>query len=186
MDHREDTDSEPDYEALRANSSGNIFGRRLTPPFSAEPSNNEAAPSDSTLQGSATRSSAADDDGRSVLSQSSTAPDSPTSLRSTPFNFSASRPVAASSSSKQTRRTRFLDENVSILGDATLPQAEKDGDDPSTPEGNDGTSQHRDYTTPTAIARLLASRAAASGDSSAESYTLGNPNLVRPCKTPCR
>jgi hypothetical protein len=190
MDDHEDFDSDPDDEVLRTGS-GNIFGRRLTPPFSTESpssntSNNEAATSNSTLQSSASKSSAADDDIPSIFSQSSTAPASPAPSRPLNYSLPASRPLATASSSNHTRRARFLDENISVLGVATLPQAEKDGDDPTTPEGNDGTSQNRDYSIPAALTRLLASRAIPSGDSSTETYTLGNPNLVRPCKRSCR
>jgi hypothetical protein len=179
MDDHEDFESDPDDEALRSGSSGNIFGRRLTPPFS-NTANNEAATSDGPL-----RSSAGTDDRPSIFPQSSTASDSPAPSRPLNYSLPASRPHATASSSDQTRRARFLDESISLLVDATLPQAEKDGDDPTTPEVNDGTNQSPGYTTSANLTRLLASRTITSSDSSTETYTLGNPNLVRPCKSFC-
>lgn len=176
MDRHEDFDLGSDNEVQLSGSSGTIFGRRLTPSNTTS----TAAPvaSESTLPSRAVEEGRPD-----IFAQtSSTATDSPASSHPMNYSLPASRPLATASSSNQTRRARFLDENVSILGDASLPQAEKDGDDPTTPEGNDA-NEGRSYTTTANLTRLLASRAMiSSGDSSTESYTLGNPNLVRPCK----
>ncbi|KAE9961101.1 hypothetical protein BLS_004724, partial [Venturia inaequalis] len=175
MDHHEDFDSASEDEVQ---SSGTIFGRRLTPTVGSNTTGTSTpAPlaSESTLQ-----SSAGGKERPSIFAQSSsTAPESPASSHPMNYSLPASRPLATASSSVQTRRARFLDENVSILGAASLPQAEKDGDDPTTPEGNDA-NEGRSYTTTANLTRLLASRAMTSADSSTETYTLGNPNLVRP------
>lgn len=179
MDLNEGFDSASDDDEVQlSGSSGTIFGRRLTPPFESNTTSTAPLASESTLLSSAV------EEGRpSIFAQSSsTAGESPASSHPMNYSLPASRPLAPASSSNQTRRARFLDENVSILGDGSLPQAEKDGDDPTTPEGNDA-NEGRSYTTTANLTRLLASCAMTSpGDSSTETYTLGNPNLVRPCE----
>lgn len=183
MDHHHgDLDSASDNDVQLSGSSGPIFGRRLTPLFQSGSSNttSTAAPvaSESTL-----RASAGEEERPSIFApSSSTAPESPASSHPMNYSLPASRPPATASSSSQIRRARFLDENVSILGDGRLPQAEKDGDDPTTSEGNDA-NEGRIYTTTANLTRLLASRAMISGESSTETYTSGNPNLVRSRKT---
>jgi hypothetical protein len=83
-----------------------------------------------------------------------------------------------------TPRARFLDQEVALLADDAHPPAEKDGDDPTTPLDADSSAHTREYSTPTSLARLLASHSAESPtDSRAPSYTLGNGNLVRRCKS---
>jgi hypothetical protein len=188
MDNHENLDLYTDDDEPQNN---NIFGR--LPTGSGAEQESASGPSEATPGSANIRSSPPESDRPSIFSSLSTSsnvpsptPDTPTpSSRPMTYHLPSSRPLATlaqASSSKQTRRTRFLDGDISIIGDAALPQAEKDGDDPSTPVDTDGTGQSRDYNTPAALTRLLASHAV--DDSRSQSYTLGNPNLVRPCKAP--
>ncbi|KAF2434230.1 hypothetical protein EJ08DRAFT_582635 [Tothia fuscella] len=69
---------------------------------------------------------------------------------------------------------------MALLADDALPQAEKDGDDPTTPTDQDSPPRNNAYATPTSLARLLASHSVDSPpDSRPPSYTIGNGNLVR-------
>ncbi|QDS72432.1 hypothetical protein FKW77_009221 [Venturia effusa] len=178
MERHDDFDepSDDDNEVRLSGSSDTIFGRRLSPPEETNTSSAAPLASETTLP-----SSAEEGQRPSVFaSTTTTAQESPASSHPMNYSLPASRPLATASSSNQIRRARFLDENVSILGDGNLPQAEKDGDDPTTSEGNDA-NEGRSYTTTANLTRLLASRAMiSSADSSTDTYTLGNPNLVRP------
>lgn len=111
-------------------------------------------------------------------------PHSPASapLRTVTSPLLSAAPLAAlavSSSSTPSRRARFAEQGFSML-DSPLPQAEKDGDDPTTPINAESSLQGMEYATPAALTRLLASHSAdPSADSRSPSYTLGNGNLVR-------
>jgi hypothetical protein len=118
-----------------------------------------------------------------------------TVVRSRPHTPSPIRPItsplmsaaplaalAASSSSTSRRTARFLDQELSMLADSALPQAEKDGDDPSTPMVESPTANREDAT-PATLTRFLASHSVESpNESSVPTYTLGNGNLVRRCE----
>jgi hypothetical protein len=112
-------------------------------------------------------------------------PHTPVAMRpiNSPLQSAVPLVALASSSSSNSRRTaRFVDHDMSVLADSALPQAEKDGDDPSTPQ-DESPTQNREDATPATLTRFLASHSAESpSDSGAPTYTEGNGNLVRRCK----
>jgi hypothetical protein len=133
-------------------------------------------------------SSASEPDRPSIFSPNTlvlSRPHTPTPMRpiSSPLLSAAPLAALASSSSSTSRRTaRFVDHGMSMLADSALPRAEKDGDDPSTPQ-EESPAQNREDATPATLTRFLASHSAESPtDSSVPTYTPGNGNLVRRCK----
>jgi hypothetical protein len=85
----------------------------------------------------------------------------------------------------QPPRSIFLDSSsTSLMGDTTVTAAQKEGDDPSAPVMDD--SPPGRHSTPTALTRLLASRAATSPTPTASrnaSYIDGNVNLMQRINT---
>ena len=141
-----------------------------------------------TLRTSLARSTPFDTELGSIFSSHAALASRPKSPSSAPLRlvqspFPSLGPLAtiasASSPSTPRRSARFLSGDISILRDAALPAAEKDGDDPSTPVQSEA-PREGDYKTPTRLTRLLASHVDESpGASRSHSYISGNANLVQ-------
>lgn len=174
----DDDFSEPLYGQYRniadaAEPASNLLNARLTTPGSDT----------ATIRSGVAASSPYGSIRSSVFSPATTlvsrpgTPSSPT-LPST-FTPHVHRSATPAASASSPRTSVFLDGGSSMLGDATLSAAEKDGDDPTIPLLRESASVGRDAT-PTALTRLLASQVPLStSPSRAASYADGNPNLSK-------
>jgi hypothetical protein len=109
----------------------------------------------------------------STISRPSTPPSS-ISTRS----YQVPNSFAGTKSASSSRTAIPHDSSTSMLGDATLMAAEKDGDDPNMPS-EEQSLRHDWHATPTVLTRLLAMSSIESPAASrTASYADGNPNLI--------
>ena len=110
-----------------------------------------------------------------MASQTSPTP----SRRTVSFSTASASPIpdfTYPSPSSPRQRTRFVDEHIVIISD-NLPAAEKDVDDPNSPEVAISSNDRREYSTNLLLSRLFASEASTiPSQSGALSY---QPNLQR-------